>query len=88
MGASHNIRKRYKNVKPTSDYCYNVVITLYNYNTIISESVERLGDRKNMFYLIDVDKKLSEGQEKIVGLRESSTYPGFHLSVFNCISSE
>ena len=50
--------------------------------------MERLGDRKNMFYLIDVDKRLSEGQEKIVGLRESSTYPGFHLSVFNCISSE
>ena len=49
-----------------------------------------LGDLINTFYLIEVNKRLSEGLgkiseelEKTVQLRESRTYPGVYLSVFN-----
>ena len=49
-----------------------------------------LGDLINTFYLIEVNKRLSEGLgkiseelEKTVQLRESRTYPGVYSSVFN-----
>lgn len=54
-----------------------------------------LGDLINTLYLIELDKRLSEGLEKIseelektVQLRESRTYPGVHLSVFDWRYSE